>query len=31
MEGSPPKILPVKPLPKPKPKKILHTNLPDLP
>ena len=31
MEGSPPKILPVKPLPKPKPKKILHSNLPELP
>ncbi len=31
MESKPPKILPVKPLPKPKPKKFLHPNLPDLP
>jgi len=31
MESQPPRILPVKPLPKPKPKKILHDHLPDLP
>ena len=31
MEGTPPKIYPVKPLPKPKPKKVLHDHLPDLP
>ena len=31
MEGAAPIIYPVKPLPKPKPKKILHDHLPDLP
>ena len=31
MEGKPPQIYPVKPLPKPKPKKYLHPNLPELP
>ena len=31
MEGSPPKILPVKPLPKPPPRRFLHPNLPELP
>ena len=31
MEPSPPKILPVKPLPKAKPRKYLHPNLPELP